>query len=93
MLSTQAVEAEVSDTKIPKVDLLDIEREPTDQELEAIMQAMTESATTKWEAAWSKYQRELAAGIREAAKVGARSAKALRSQRKASSPIRAALKR
>ena len=93
MLSTQAVEAEVSETKIPKVDLLDIEREPTDQELEAIMQAMTESATIKWESAWSKYTTDLVAGIKEAARIGARSAKILRSQREAPSATRAVLER
>lgn len=93
MLSTQAVEAEVSDTKIPKVDLLDMEREPTDQELEAIMQAMTESATNKWESAWSEYKRDLVAGIKEAARIGARSAEVLKSQREAPSATRAVLER
>lgn len=78
----------MSDTKVPKVDLLDMEREPTDQELEAIMQAMTESATKKWESAWSEYERDLIAGIKEAARIGARSAEVLRSQRKAPSATR-----
>lgn len=78
----------MSDTKVPKVDLLDIEREPTDQELEAIMQDMVESATTKWESAWSEYQRDLFEGIKEAAKIGADTAETLRSQRGARSQSR-----
>ena len=83
----------MSDTKVPKVDLLDMEREPTDQELEAIMQAMTESATKKWESAWSEYERDLIAGIKEAARIGARSAEVLKSQREAPSATRAVLER
>ena len=65
-------------TKVPKVDLLDINREPTDEELEALMQDMVDVANEKWRVALASYMDELFAGIDEAARVGVAKAKEMR---------------
>ncbi len=65
-------------TKVPKVDLLDINREPTDEELEALMQDMVDVANEKWRIALTAYMDELFAGIDEAAKAGVAKAREMR---------------
>ena len=67
-------------TKVPKVDLLDIDREPTDEELEALMQDMVDTANEKWRVALDAYMSDLFAGIDEAAKIGVAKARKMRSQ-------------
>ena len=67
-------------TRVPKVNLLDINREPTDDELEALMQDMVDVANEKRRLALDTYMTDLFAGIDEAAKVGVAKAKARRSQ-------------
>ena len=67
-------------TKVPKVDLLDIDREPTDEELEALMQDMVDTANEKWRVALDTYMSDLFAGIEEAAKIGVAKARKMRSQ-------------
>lgn len=67
-------------TKVPKVDLLDINREPTDEELEALMQDMVDVANEKWRLALASYMDELFAGIDEAARLGVAKAREMRSR-------------
>ena len=67
-------------TKVPKVDLFDIDREPTDEELEALMQDMVDTANEKWRVALDTYMSDLFAGIDEAAKLGVARARKKRSQ-------------
>lgn len=67
-------------TKVPKVDLLDIDREPTDEELEALTQDMVDTANEKWRVALDTYMSDLFAGIDEAAKLGVAKAREMRSQ-------------
>ena len=70
----------MSKIKVPKVDLLDINREPTDDELEALMQDMVDVANEKRRLALDAYMADLFAGIDEAARIGVAKAKARRSQ-------------
>ena len=70
----------MSKIKIPKVDLLDINREPTDEELEALMQDMVDVANEKWRVALNAYTSNLFEGIEEAAKIGIAKAKARQSR-------------
>lgn len=65
---------------VPKVDLLDITREPTDDELEAVMQDMVDVANEKRRIALDAYMADLFAGIDEAARIGIAKAKARRSE-------------
>ena len=65
------VEVEVSQIKVPRVDLLDITREPTDEELEALMRAIVESANEKWRKTRDSYMEELFRQMKVAAKEGA----------------------
>lgn len=70
--------------KVPRVDLLDINREPTDDELEALMQAMIESANQKWRLAKDRYMAELFEAMKGAAKEGAEWAKEIKSRKRSS---------
>ena len=65
--------------KVPKVDLLDINREPTDEEFEALMQALIDTVNESWESTHSSFMAKLFDDIEEASKVGQERAKALRS--------------
>lgn len=71
LLKIGFMELKVSQTKVPRVDLLDITREPTDEELEALMRAMVESANEKWRKTRDRYMEELFRQMRVAAKEGA----------------------
>lgn len=73
----------MSQIKVPKVDLLDITREPTDDELEALMQATVESANEKWRTTRDKYMGELFRRMKVAAKEGADWAKEIESYKSA----------
>ena len=68
----------VRKNKVPKVDLLDINREPTDEELEALMQAMIDTVNERRESTRSAFMSKLFADIEEASKVGQERARALR---------------
>ena len=78
------MEVNVSRIKVPRVDLLDINREPTDDELEALMQAMVDSANEKWRVTKDKYMGELFEAMKVAAKEGAEWAKEIQSQKQSS---------
>ncbi len=67
-------------TKVPKVDLLDINREPTDEELESLMQDMVDVANEKSRIALASYIDELFAGIDEAVREGVAKGKTVRSR-------------
>lgn len=67
-------------TKVSKVDLLDINREPTDEELEALMQDMVDTANEKRRVVLSAYMADLFAGIEAAAKIGVAKARKMKSQ-------------
>ena len=74
------MEGHVSKIKVPKVDLLEIKREPTDDELEALMQDMVDVANEKWRVALNAYTSNLFDGIEEAAEIGVAKAKARQSR-------------
>lgn len=73
----------VSHTKVPRVDLLDINRELTDDELEALMQAIVESENEKWRLTKDKYMAELFEAMKVASKEGAEWAKEIESYKSA----------
>lgn len=56
--------------KVPKVNLLDVNVEPTDEELEALMQDMIDIVIEKHDKAHKNYMNELFAGIDKAAAEG-----------------------
>ena len=67
----------MSNNVVSKVDLLDINREPTDAEMEAIMQDMVNHANAKWKRALNAYMTDLFEGIEVAARKGAEKARLL----------------
>lgn len=73
----------MSQIKLPKVDLLDITREPTDDELEALMRATIESANAKWRSTRDRYTEKLFRQMKVAAKEGADWAKEIESYKSA----------
>ena len=58
----------MSRTQVPKVDLLDIDREPTDEELEALMQDMIDHVRERGQMAHDAYMAEMYANIARASK-------------------------
>ena len=65
---------------VPKVDLLDINREPTDAELHALLTDMMETVNEEGKRALDAYMAELYKGIEEAAKEGVANAKKFRAR-------------
>lgn len=69
----------MSRIKVPRVDLLDITREPSDDELEALMEATVASANEKWRTTLDRYMTELFQQMEVAAKEGADWAREIKS--------------
>ena len=67
----------MTETNVPKVDLLDINHDPTDVEMTTLMQDMVNTANAKWEKAQEAYTADLCAAIDEAAREGAENARRL----------------
>lgn len=56
---------------VPNTDVLDIDREPSDDEMESLMQDMVNTVNTKQRKTWGDYMRNLYADMNKAAEFGA----------------------